>query len=532
MALVIAFGSGLFMGFAPAPLNAFPLAWVALIPLWVLEFGHESRKRNFFAGVLNPLAWGLGYHGLALSWITGLHPLTWLGIPWLVSVTIAYGCWLFITLWGAALVVIWTVLIRRYEAWVLKGQLQHSIQASVIRVLVGTTIWCGLEWVWSLGSLYWTSLSYTQSPGNLVILHLGQVAGPAMVTAAIVAINGLLAEAWIHHRLRVNRLIHAEPVLRSGLFWSAAAILILSHLVGYALYSHPLEQPIESALKVGVIQGNVPTRIKHTAEGRQRSLQGYVMGYQQLADEGTAAVLTPEGALPFLWDGHSYSQNPFYQAVLDRGSVGWLGTFVRDDDRITQSLLTLTGTGEVVGRYNKIKLVPLGEYIPFREVLGGLIARLSPVEADMQPGTAGQQFDTPFGRAIASICYDSAFPEVFRSQAATGGQFILTASNLDPYSEVLMAQHQAQDVMRAIETDRWAVRATNTGYSGILDPHGRVQWRSQPRTYAIHAATIYRQQTQTLYVRWGDWFTPLLAGVAAIVSVGLKITGARRRTPS
>ena len=80
-----------------------------------------------------------------------------------------------------------------------------------------------------------------------------------------------------------------------------------------------------------------------------------------------------------------------------------------------------------------------------------------------------------------------------------------------------MAQHQAQDLMRAIETDRWAARATNTGYSGFLNPHGEVVWRSQPRIYEIQAGTIYRRQTQTLYVRWGDWFVKLMLGLAAIV---------------
>ena len=166
-----------------------------------------------------------------------------------------------------------------------------------------------------------------------------------------------------------------------------------------------------------------------------------------------------------------------------------------------------------------MKLVPLGEYIPFQEWLGGLVSKLTTVAENGLPGTLNQQLDTPFGRAIASICYDSAFPEVFRGQAARGGQFILTASNLDPYSEVLMAQHQAQDLMRTIETDRWAVRATNTGYSGVIDPHGRIVWRSQPQIYEIHAETIYRRQTQTRYVLWGDWLTPSLLALTIIVGV-------------
>ncbi|PSB67601.1 apolipoprotein N-acyltransferase, partial [filamentous cyanobacterium CCP1] len=137
--------------------------------------------------------------------------------------------------------------------------------------------------------------------------------------------------------------------------------------------------------------------------------------------------------------------------------------------------------------------------------------------ANLIAGQSNQTFDTPFGRAIVGICYESAFAEHFRAQAATGGQFILTASNNAHYSPAMPAQHHAQDVMRAIESDRWAVRATNTGYSGIVDPHGRTLWRSSLNTYELHIDTIYRRSTQTLYVRWGDWLTPLLAvaGLAA-----------------
>ncbi|HEY9617254.1 MAG TPA: hypothetical protein V6C64_10455, partial [Microcoleaceae cyanobacterium] len=117
--IAIAFMSGIFMGLATAPLNWWGLAWVALMPLWVMISRTPeatqlpgSRWRLNFIYVL-PLAWGIGYHGLALSWITGLHPLTWMGVPWLASIAIALFCWGFITLWGAALVVIWTWGVRK-----------------------------------------------------------------------------------------------------------------------------------------------------------------------------------------------------------------------------------------------------------------------------------------------------------------------------------------------------------------------------------------------------------------------------------
>ncbi|XGV99505.1 MAG: apolipoprotein N-acyltransferase [Leptolyngbya sp. BL-A-14] len=539
-AVTIAIISGLLMGLAPAPLNLFPLAWVALVPLWVLLFesgafkNHSLKQersqalgsRSLVAVGLS-IAWGIGYHGLALSWIRGLHPLTWLGIPWLASVAIVFFCWGFITAWGAALVALWAWLMHSIERLSNRTQPQ-SLWSITRRVLSGVALWCSLEWLWSLGPLDWTVLAYTQSPGNLAVLHIGQLSGTSGVTAAIVAVNGLLAEAWMSYRQWVLSRSHGGSALQSSaaipfrpaaLLAFAAVFFLVVHGVGYALYAQPLTSNSGAALKVGIVQGNIPTRIKLGSEGIQRATDGYTQGYEALADQGVEAVLTPEGALPILWNEPTKLRSPLYQAVQKKGIVLWLGTFTSQEDGIARSLLTIASDGATVSRYNKIKLVPLGEYIPFQRALGGIINILSPISENGSPGGLHQEFETPFGRAIASICYDSAFPEVFRSQAAAGGQFILTASNLDPYSEVLMAQHQAQDIMRAIETDRWAVRATNTGYSGIVTPHGNIEWRSQPNQYQTHVGTIFRRQTQTLYVRWGDWLIPVLLGVGVLAVV-------------
>ena len=189
------------MGLTVAPVGAWFLAWIALVPLWVLVVATDvvadvtdrlsvtPRDKLSVTSVRSSVAWGIGYHGVALSWITGIHPMTWMGVPWLASLAIALFCWTFITLWGAALVAIWAIVMRAI-----------FIKNPYIRVLIGVALWCGLEGLWSAGPLYWSSLSYTQSPHNLVILHLGQLSGPSAVTAAIVAVNGFIAEAWINRR--------------------------------------------------------------------------------------------------------------------------------------------------------------------------------------------------------------------------------------------------------------------------------------------------------------------------------------------
>ncbi len=504
------------MGLTVAPVGAWFLAWFALIPLWILVVTPIEKNKPFPPSLL----WGLGYHGVALCWISGLHPLTWLGIPWLGSVAIVIFCWLFISFWGGILVFVWSKLMGIFYT-----------QNSLARVAIGTAIWCVLEKIWSVSPLWWSSLSYTQSPHNLVILHLGQISGPTTVTAAIVAVNGLIAEAliktkeegWNYQKENYTSfgagiIAKTAPgiIAKTAPGIIAIALFILVHLIGFGLYSRPVSQVLETGLKVGVVQGNIPNRIKFKPLGNRRIMENYTQGYLNLVNQGVEAVLTPEGALPFFENEIIYS--PLIAAVREKGVLIWIGGYKRQGKgRYTNSLFTFTGDGEIYSRYDKEKLVPLGEYIPFENILGGIINRLSPVTATQIPGKSNQIVETPFGNAIVSICYGSAFAEQFRNQTVAGGKFILTASNNDPYSEAMQFQHHAQDIMRAIENDRWAVRATNTGYSAFVNPHGETLWISGHDTYETHAETIYQRETQTLYVRWGDW----LCWVLGIWGIGV-----------
>mgnify|MGYP001795317109 CR=1 FL=1 len=134
---LISLFSGILMGLAPAPFNAWYFAWFALTPLWILV-----RQQKFWLNLaIIALAWGVGYDGLALFWITGVHPLTWMGVPWLASLAIAIFCWVFITLWGAGVVVVWSFLLNFFSHKVESKNLFGSLSI----VLLGTAFWCGLE---------------------------------------------------------------------------------------------------------------------------------------------------------------------------------------------------------------------------------------------------------------------------------------------------------------------------------------------------------------------------------------------------
>lgn len=488
------------MAIALPPWSLWPLAWVGLVPLWWVVMATPSSALAAVYGLL----WGLVYYGISLAWITHLHPLMWMGVPWPSSVAIALSAWIFIVLWGSVCIAVWGGAI----AWLARRWPGRVVWI----VLAGTALWCTLETLRNYSPLDWSPLSLTQSPNNLWLLHLTRLSGPQIISAILVTTNGLLAVALASHP-------HTQAISssRRPLALAACSLVLASHLLGALLYAQTVTVSPGQSLILGLVQGNVPTREKLTPQGVRQALQGYTDGYRALVEQGVAAVVTPEGALPQLWNPNSPQIAAILQTVSQAGVPLWLGTFApvpgNERPQYTQSILELRADGQYHGRYNKVQLVPLGEYVPFEALLGRLISRLSPLESYLVPGQPTQHFETSVGTATVGICYESAYSRLFRRQTQAGGEFIVTASNNDPYPVWMMRQHHGFDVLRAVESDRWALRVTNTGLSGLVDNHGRTLWLGEPQTYLIHRAELERRQTLTPYIRWGDWLTPLLLGL-------------------
>ena len=501
--LGVAIVSGILMGTAFAPIDAWYFAWIALAPLWYL-ICHKSNS----AAISYGFVWGIGFYGLGLNWIFGIHPMTWMGVPFFASLGIAIFCLIFITLWGASLATFWAISLKFINS--------KTHQNPVARVILGTACWCGLEELYSLTDLWWTSIALTQSPHNLPILHLGQLSGPTAVSAAIVLVNGLIAEGFLavsryHQQARlIPKLSKAAPFIGS-----AIALVIILHSIGSNLADRPLVNTPESSLNIGIIQGSISNEVRHYQAGYDLAMDRYTSGYKSLVEQGVVAVITPETALPY--SESQIRRTPFYQAILEQKVPVFLGGFGKAGNKMTNSILTIDGEGNVFSRYDKWKLVPLGEYIPFEQYIGKLISTISPFELNLIAGKFDQIVNTPFGNFIFGICYDSAYHENFRLQAQTGS-LIITASNDAHYSSGMPPQHHALNVMRAVETDRWMLNASNTGYSTAIDPHGRTQWMSKLDEFIAHAHQVYRRNTQTLYVQIGNWLTPLLFAIGLILS--------------
>ena len=204
-------------------------------------------------------------------------------------------------------------------------------------------------------------------------------------------------------------------------------------------------------------------------------------------------------------------------------NAGFLfGTVAHSEDKAPlNSALLLSPAGEPVARYDKIHLVPFGEYVPWPFRFAG---KITAEVGDFEPGTRIVTAQVGAHKIGSFICYESAFPALVRQFVQNGAEVLFNLSN-DGYfgrSESAREQHLLVVRMRAAENARWIIRATNDGVTASVDPAGRVVQRLPSFIETAGVLPYSYRQEQTFYTRHGDWFgwSCVVLGVIAVVAAG------------
>jgi apolipoprotein N-acyltransferase len=183
---------------------------------------------------------------------------------------------------------------------------------------------------------------------------------------------------------------------------------------------------------------------------------------------------------------------------------------------VFNSAVWISPSGEWTARYDKVHLVPFGEYLPFPSLFsfaGGLTKEVG----EFQRGASRRPLDGGDQRLGVFICYESIFPDEVRQFANQGAQVFVNISNDGWYGDSgAYAQHLNQTRMRAIENNRWLLSATDTGVTASIDPWGRVVARIPRKERTALVAPYALTSVTTFYTRHGDWF----AYACAIISIG------------
>jgi apolipoprotein N-acyltransferase len=294
------------------------------------------------------------------------------------------------------------------------------------------------------------------------------------------------------------------------------------------------ERPYSGTIRVGLVQGNVPEEEKWEPSARLRIFDAHLEATRRAAESGATLVVWPESSVPL-----PLVEKPAYREALESlarekridllvGSVHHDRRGLPDERTYNSAfLLPGRGAGSSGERYDKIHLVPYGEYVPLREWLG-FVSKLVTEASDFSPGSGIVVMKTEGARIGPLVCFEAIFPPLVRRFTAGGAQVLVNLTN-DAFlgDSAGPRQHLALAQIRSVENRRWFLRAANTGISVAVDDRGRVIESIPYGTAGVIVADVSLFDDRTFYVRFGDvagWACVILA-VAATVFLSLKPGG-------
>ena len=246
-----------------------------------------------------------------------------------------------------------------------------------------------------------------------------------------------------------------------------------------------------------------------------------------------ALVVWPEVPASFYFGEDSFTQEYAEGIARQTNSYFLMGivALVRDPDvtKPLNSAILLNPGGGVISRYDKIHLVPFGEYVPLRGLLG-FAGKLTDEIGDFIPGKRFVVSPLPGGQVGTFICYEAIFPDLVRRFVKDGAGVLVTISN-DGWFGTSAARHQhlLMARMRAIENARYLLRATNTGITALIRPDGGISAELPPDEPGVLAMRWAFQNRQTFYSRHGDWFAVAACMAALLACLAVWSAGRRKK---
>jgi apolipoprotein N-acyltransferase len=492
----------------PLP-NLYILCWMAIAPLLVaLLRARQPDTLQIRAGVkllpARPLQAFLLAYSCGVIWYAGT-------CYWIYNTMRQYGG---VSAPAAVgILILFSLYLAIYHGvfGLLISLLAGSIAFSRRALLLAPAMWVAVELARTrITGFPWDLLGIAQVD-NIPLAHVTTFTGVYGLSFEIMVVNAALAAAFLIRREQRKVLLLAAlgsaVVLQAGL-WLVPQMLPTDHSARLVQENIPILQGPEWTKEYFDDTLSDLTRISLSPGPNQ----------QRLPD----LMVWPESPAPF------YTTDPIFREAVSNiarkaqtwvlaGSVGTRNAG-QSSQRVTQSYNSaalVNPRGEWVGRYDKMHLVPFGEYVPFKSIFG-FAGGLSKEVGDFSPGESRAPLQAGGSSLGVFICYESIFPDEVRQLAANGAQVFVNISNDGWYGDSgAYAQHLKQARMRAVESNRWLLRDTNTGVTASIDPYGRIV-ASAPRKIRTAVDAPYAvSNVTTFYTRHGDWFAYLCAIISA-----------------
>lgn len=467
-----------------------PLAWFAFVPLFIAAAGAPPGlcfKLGFAAGFT-------AYAGL-LYWLN-IVMTSYGKLHWSVSGVLYLALAGYLALYPG--LVLW--LVRRGEGRGISALCSFPV------------LWVGLELIRSylLTGFPWANLGYSQYR-TLPLIQISDLAGVYGVSFLVALANLVFYQIWVWLRGK------GAPYPVRGL---ALLLVLLAATLGYGFdaLTRVEKGPLQRVL---LVQGNIPQDVKWDPAFQESTVATYERLTRKGCRSGGTLVVWPESALPFyLQDEPAYAARVrALAAELKSCLVTGSPAFERDAElvRYLNSAFLISPAGEVVGRSDKLHLVPFGEYVPLA-ALFPFVNKMVAGIGDFSPGKSARPLETTGGKIGVLVCFEGIFPEIARAYVRAGAGMLVNITN-DAWFGKSSApyQHLSMTVFRAVENRVPLVRAANTGVSSVIDSKGHIRGMTALFEEATLAAEVRRGEGGTFYSRHGDLFALICLGGSALV---------------
>lgn len=348
----------------------------------------------------------------------------------------------------------------------------------------------------------WTGLERTNAPLGFTWLELGNAGIDMPVPMRVAPYVGVFGLSFIFAMLACAVALLLLRRNRSELAW-----LLVLPLLWILPSAPPRQAGTEHAT---LVQPNIDTEFDWTTDSLARVERDLALLSHS---PGERLIIWPEVPAPFYPSDADFRRYVETLARVEHSYFLFGGVAYNSDRAPLNSAFLYDPAGNMINRYDKVHLVPFGEFVPD---IFWWVNRITKEAGDFVPGTRVVEMPVDGHKIGAFICYESAFPDFVREFARGGAEVLVNLSN-DGYFGHTAAreQHLSLVRMRAAENRRWILRATNDGITATVDPAGRIAYRAQPYR-ALASDVTYRYSTQTTpYTRHGDWFAwnCLIAGL-------------------
>jgi apolipoprotein N-acyltransferase len=500
--LLPALTSGILLALAFPRFDLSVLAWISFVPLLFSLWKKDSRE-SFVAG----FAFGMVYFFGTLYWI--YHSINHFGgAPFFASIVIVLLLCAYLSLFPAFFSMLFSLTYKKTKLPAL---------------FIAPVLWVSIEFVrsYALTGFPWSSVGYTQYR-FLSLIQISDITGIYGISFLIISFNGFIADL-----LLIRDKVKEMPLFPLSYFMTGAALLLLLTIgiFGYGFWRLHQDR-IGKDLTVSVIQGNIEQDKKWEPVFQKEVFDTYTRLSQDALKDNPSMIIWPETALPFFFGSDAANTDLLIQFQKQTGVPLLFGSVLvkkrsEKNMELSNSAVLLDREGNKAAVYDKIHLVPFGEYVPLRKVLF-FVDKLVVGIGDYIPGTQYLQADTEVGRFSTLICYEVIFPGMVRKFFVRGGDFMVTITNdawfgytAGPY------QHFSMAVFRAIENRKPVVRAANTGISGFIDSNGRVLMRSGLFDRQVLTDTLKTDTSMTFYTKFGDIFSFFCIVISIILLVNL-----------